>query len=484
MDGLECSEVLLSYLIKSNDIFRIDSSFFAKKYLLYEERLSAFPHTTVSKTGAEIKSFGAYSLNNEVEYVQEGIPFLRCLNIKEGFINDANMLFITPDAHELLWKSEVPPSTFLLTMSGTIGNAAIADENLSYPINSNQDIAKIRFNGKYSNQVALAFFMSRYGSYQIEREARGSVQQHVFLSQVETLRLPCFGSSLVATIEHCIKQAYFLRNQSNIIYEDALKEINHLIDSVEDGASPHKAENSISIKTLGNSFAISGRLDAEYYQPKYERLFDALSKIPTKKLGGPNGIASFKKSIEPGSELYSDNGIPFVRVSDVTRYGLSEPEIKLPVDFMENIDTLFPVKDTILFSKDGSVGIAYKLEENAKLITSGALLHLTVKNKHEILPDYLALVLNSRIVQLQAERDSNGAIIQHWKPSEIENVQIPVLSLNDQRRIAIQVQTSFSHRHHSVRLLSAAKQAVEMAIEQGEDAALAWLKDSASQLEV
>ena len=39
------------------------------------------------------------------------------------------------------------------------------------------------------------------------------------------------------------------------------------------------------------------------------------------------------------------------------------------------------------------------------------------------------------------------------------------------------VQKSFALRHQSKQLLEYAKQAVEMAIEQGEDTALAWLKD-------
>lgn len=111
------------------------------------------------------------------------------------------------------------------------------------------------------------------------------------------------------------------------------------------------------------------------------------------------------------------------------------------------------------------------------VITSGALLHLTVRNKAEVLPDYLTLVLNSPIVQLQAERDSNGAIIQHWKPSEIENVIIPVLDMDIQKEIATKVQESFALRKQSKQLLEYAKQAVEMAIEQGEDVAMEWLKD-------
>jgi hypothetical protein len=51
--------------------------------------------------------------------------------------------------------------------------------------------------------------------------------------------------------------------------------------------------------------------------------------------------------------------------------------------------------------------------ENAEMITSGALVHLKVKNKTELLPDCLSLILNSEIVQKQAERDSGGSIIVH-----------------------------------------------------------------------
>jgi restriction endonuclease S subunit len=127
-----------------------------------------------------------------------------------------------------------------------------------------------------------------------------------------------------------------------------------------------------------------------------------------------------------------------------------------------------------LLTKDGSVGIAYKVEEDLDYITSGALLHLTVKQKR-VLPDYLTLVLNSIIVQSQAERDAGGSIIQHWKPSEIGDVIIPILDDDTQKKITTDVQSSFSLRRQSEQLLNFAKQAVEMAIEEGEDIAMKWL---------
>ena len=95
----------------------------------------------------------------------------------------------------------------------------------------------------------------------------------------------------------------------------------------------------------------------------------------------------------------------------------------------------------------------------------------------DILPDYLTLVLNSPIVQLQAERDTNGAIIQHWKPSEIEKVVIPVLDMDKQIEISDKVEESFALRKKSKKLLEDAKRAVEIAIEQDEESAIEWLKD-------
>lgn len=52
---------------------------------------------------------------------------------------------------------------------------------------------------------------------------------------------------------------------------------------------------------------------------------------------------------------------------------------------------------------------------------------------------------------------------------------LPMIDEDVQKVIAAKVQESFALRQQSKQLLEYAKQAVEMAIEQGEDAALEWL---------
>ncbi|ULJ64211.1 restriction endonuclease subunit S [Wielerella bovis] len=216
---------------------------------------------------------------------------------------------------------------------------------------------------------------------------------------------------------------------------------------------------NVSVQSFSQSFGVSGRLDAEYYQPKFARLLQKLKQQNHKTLGE---LVHLQKSVEVGSENYRDEGLPFVRVADFSKFGISQTDKFVnPADFAGIIR---PKKDTILLSKDGTVGIAYRVQSNLEVITSGAIVHLSLKTD-EILPDYLALVLNSQAVQMQAERDAGGSIIQHWKPSEILEVVIPILPKEIQEMIADKVAQSFALKKQSEDLLNQAKMLVEMEIE-------------------
>ena len=224
-----------------------------------------------------------------------------------------------------------------------------------------------------------------------------------------------------------------------------------------------------TIKNLSETFAKTGRLDIEHYDEKYDRLFEEIGKSESLCLGK---LVTIAKSVEPGSDNYEEKGIPFIRVGDFTKFGITNPKIYLSAKRFK--DTIRPKKDTILLSKDGTVGIAYKLDRDEDIITSSAILHLSTNNK-KIMPEYLTLVLNSFIVRMQAERDAGGSIINHWKKSEIEKVKIPIIDMDKQRHISELVMESKSLREKSKKLLDIAVKSVEVAIEDGEEKALELL---------
>ena len=270
-------------------------------------------------------------------------------------------------------------------------------------------------------------------------------------------------------VENEISWGGVIDNQSVTKFEEMMKESTYYYRLAEwtllQELYSEKWESTSTANYSVKNYSVcqtSGRLDAEYYQPKYDALFAKLSCFECDTI---QNIATIKKSVEPGSDAYKESGIPFVRVSDVSKFEISEPNIFLSPDEYD-LKELQPKKDTILLSKDGSVGIAYKVDKDMNCITSGALLHLSVFNK-DYNPDYLTLVLNSIVVQMQAERDSNGAIIQHWKPSEIEQVIIPKLPKAIQESISEKIQESFALKAESKRLLEEAKMMVEREIEKG-----------------
>ncbi len=477
MDGLECTEVKYKELLIDNEKYRIDSEFYSKKYLQAYEKIKSISHGQISNLYETLTDFHAngsyetiaryFELLDEPDYAY----MVRTTDLeKENYTESVK--YVTKEAYEFLTKSKIFGGELLINKIGSPGRTYLMP-NLNMPVSLGMNLFLLRLKGNknISEEVAYLFFNTNIGKRIIERKINGTVPLTIDKEAIKSLYLPLFSKDFIEYLKSLIKQKEDLLKESKELYSLAVEKLNEAIGIERWEETPPV----YSIKSLTASYKTSGRLDAEYYHPKYDNLFDALSKHQTMPLSGNQGLVSIKKSIEPGSEAYQEEGVPFIRVSDVDKYEISTPPIMISKDIVPNVEELYPKKDTILLSKDGSIGIAYKLEKDVEAVTSGALLHLSVKNLDIILPDYLTLVLNSPIVQLQAERDCNGAVIQHWKPSDIEKVLIPILDMSVQKEIASKAQKSFRLRAESKRLLDLAVQTVEMAIETNEEEALLWL---------
>ena len=414
-----------------------------------------------------VRIAGGKRLPLNVNFSENGIKYARAEDVKDKFLNVDNSPFISDQIHDILSRYVTVYNDVLLTIVGnSIGDVAI--NKLHETINLTENCVRLLGEEQEVNSYLFCFLLSVYGQVQIKRETVGTAQPKLAIERIRLFKIPEFSDAFYSLIFDCVEASWQKLQCANNVYQKVSKHFEEYISFYQNN------EQIMQVKTLSESFIETGRLDAEYYQPKYDALFDTLSRLSTANLGGEDGLVSIKKSIEPGSEAYQDEGIPFVRVSDINKYGIVEPNIKLSHTVFPNIESLYPRKDTILLSKDGSVGIAYKVQEDMEVVTSGALLHLIVKDTNRVLPDYLTLVLNSKVVQLQAERDCNGAIIQHWKPSDIEKVCIPILDMKIQTEISDKVKESFRLRKESKQLLDKAIKTVEMAIEKGEKAAMLY----------
>lgn len=475
------SEIKYSEIIKKNPDLRMDSEYFKKEYIKF---FDSIVNNLVLDTVVDVK--GGKRLPLGEDFSQTGTPYIRAEDVKNTFVDYRNSPKISYRVYQQIKQYQTKMDDVLLTIVGnSIGDTGFVSFNLNI-CNLTENCVRL-VSKKINPKCLFAYFLSKYGQMQIEREKVGTAQPKLAIERIRRFRIPNFSPDFQSQIEQIVKSAQEKLSESKSLYAEAeeilLLELglknwqpgvnrdvgskNHhaeLVSAFNKNSPKYVWDNvNYSVKSFSD-FVKSGRLDSEYYQPKYDELFEHLAKYKCTKLGD---IVAIKKSIEPGSDSYIEEGIPFIRVSDVNKFEIKKTDLHLsPKEF--SIEVLRPHKDTILFSKDGTIGIAYKCEKDLDIITSGALLHLDVRNEN-ILPDYLTLVLNSIVTQLQAERDSNGAIIQHWKTDDIKKIIVPVLPMQTQSLIAEKIQKSFALRKQSKRLLEQAKRMVEEEIEKKEN---------------
>lgn len=407
------------------------------------------------------------------DFYNGNIAFIKTDNVRHGYIDRNFNDYLSELGNEQISRTTLQPNDIITTIIGAtekvVARSAIIQKDL-LPCNINQNIVQIRVNDAIISPYYVYFYLnSFYGKNYLYYYSRQTEQINLNCNEVSYVRIPRFSNKFQSLLDDIFVKSQLSVQNAEKGYKSAEELLN-----IELHINGIQNSKNYSIKSYLNSFCKTKRLDAEYYQDKYDKLFP-LIKNPEKL----SNIVKIAKSIEPGSDEYRQDGIPFIRVSDLSKFGISETEIYL--DKAKYKSAIKPKKDSILFSKDGSIGIAYKVEEDIDAVTSSALLHLTVKTT-DILPDYLALTLNSNVVQLQAERDSGGSIIEHWRLGDIKELVIPVLDIKIQTKIAQKVQESFRLRNRANDLLKKGIHSVEIAIEKNEEYASQWLIENTNEI--
>ena len=472
MKGLEISIIQKTEAFDPFFNARIDPEFFQKYYTGIYKKILSKDYELLGDVAFVTDGEHGNATTSEIGYSK----YYGARNVLSGILSDNGVEYISEQHHNKLKKSALIPRDVLISCVGAnVGYAAIVPDDIGIA-NIVRNVALIRSNSsEFINEYLHAYLCSSYGKNLYIRMNTGNAQPLVSLDYIKTV--PVFKPSM--DFQNKIKSFANLSldalKKSKDIYVNAET---LLLDTLGMADFSPSTEN-VNIKSFKESFAATGRLDAEYYQPKYEQL---MHKISAQAHARFIKLVSIKKSIEPGSDAYSDDedGLPFLRVADYSKHGITKPQKCLNAAFVaenrDELDALKPKKNTILFSKDGSVGEAYCLREDADFITSGAVLHLTVLDPEHVLPEYLTLALNSKLVKMQAERDAGGSIILHWRVGEIENVAVPLVDMPIQEKIAAMVQDSFSLKAESERLLDVSRRAVEIAIEQDENAGMAYIQ--------
>lgn len=452
--------------------YRLDAEFFSLEHLKIERLLLARNTKTLHQLRAPVVSGPFGSTLKSSAYRQTGIPFIRISDLSSFFIAKDSLVYIDESDNERIESSELLVGDLVLSKVGnTIGVVSkVTAEIGTCNISENNIGINLRHLDEITKNYVLVFLNCHYGQMQILRYISGNAQPKLNVSDIANVQVVLTKVGFRKTLSEDVNTAQRLYYESAIHYSQA----EQLLLS-ELGLLNWEPYHTLAYVRNYSQAAQVQRMDAEYFQPVYQVMFDRLnSSVRLDRLGK---LTTCTKGVEVGSSAYVDSGIPFWRVSNLTKYGLDDSSLNYISEELYNSLRLDfePQQGEILLSKDATPGIAYYLESLIRGIASSGILRLKVTNN--IPPHYLEIALNLLFVQMQIQQNTSGSVIKHWKPSEVRKTLIPRLSPAREVEIAELVKQSHAARRESKAILEKAKRAVEIAVEEGEDKAMDFLSN-------
>ena len=466
MDGLECCEVLMSQIFHNNPYFRIDAEFYNRNAVRIENIIHSLPHFYIERDMVVSGPFGS-TLKSE-SYLSSGdVPFIRIENIRGGFyINLQNIVYINQSDNERIKNSELHTDDIVLSKVGnTIGFFARVDERLGLcNISENNIGIKTSQYPAIQRKFILAYLNSNYAQALVLRRTSGNAQPKLNVGDVCMIPIPCFSERLYSMISQLIDKSEKVIVLSEKKYKETETVLAESLNlQIQKQSSPVVSEKAISI-----SYNVTGRLDAEYYQPKYDLIVSSLNT---------------QETLESICNLYDENYLPdeekyyrYIELANVGGFGeITETDSIVGEELPTRARRIVKTGQVIVSSIEGSL-------QSCALITDeldGALCStgFYVVDSEKINSETLLVLFKSEAIQELLKQRCSGTILTSINKDAFLSLPLPKIDEDIQAKISEQIKESFALRRKSKQLLEDAKRAVEIAIEQDEESAIEWLKE-------
>jgi restriction endonuclease S subunit len=240
---------------------------------------------------------------------------------------------------------------------------------------------------KRNKYFVWLFLHSDFGQSLLWRTASQTGQPHLNLPSIDALDIPIFSREFETIAENLYRTS--VKCKSDAVAAYAASE-SMLIAALGLGDFS-QSNGTMNLKSFRDSFASTGRLDAEHYQPKYDQLHQALIAYS----GGTTTVGELAGEIANGAEVreYQESGTPYLRVGDLKFLDIEASSVvkihpKSAETGLEKID--LQVGD-VLISRSGSLAISAVVEAPwDKALISSHLIRLRIVDKR-INPYFLAL---------------------------------------------------------------------------------------------
>ncbi len=465
LEGLEVSEIKLSELVLENRTTRIDSEFFKKEYLQNISTLINY-RSGNEKLEKYINHISGGATPLGAQYFNKGIPFLRVQNIMQNYFNLNEVVFINNTQDKEIKRSRLKEKDVLLTITGvSFGKSAVVPKELENA-NINQHLVKITLHRNLNPYFLSTFLNSKFGKLQSDKNIVGVTRPALDYEVIKNFIIPNLDVDFQLEIENTIRQAYAVEQNAKFLYTEAenilLKEL-----GLNNWQPTIKNNNT---KTLKESFLSSGRIDAEYYQPKYDEIEE---KIINYK-GGFDQVKNICNLKTQNFQPQDDVIYNYIELANIGSNGvIKDVTLNEGKDLPSRARRIVKTNDVIVSSVEGSLASCAIIpkEFNNAICSTG----FYVINSKNINSETLLLLFKTAVIHLM-EKGCSGTILTAINNEEFFKIPLPTIDENIQKTISDKIQQSFALQSKSKQLLEAAKKAVEMAIEQNEEMAMDYLK--------
>ena len=317
------------------------------------------------------------------------------------------------------------------------------------------------------------YFLCKYGKLLVDRgETGGTGQSTLTTSYLKSIPVPRFNNE--EQIGKLLEEIEQLKISSNRIY----KEAKTLILS-ELGLTHWQPKHELSFIKNYSDTQQAGRIDAEYYQPKYDDIIKAIKNYS----GGWDTLEKLITSKNKNFRPKDNEQYQYIELANIARNGeitdcMLEEGQDLPTRARRKVAT----GDVIVSSIEGSLSSIALIEQEYDKALCSTGFHV-VNSKHYN-SETLLVLLKCIVGQLQLKKGCSGTILTAINKEEFKKIILPKVDGTKQIQIQKKITESFNLRKQSKHLLETAKKAVEMAIEQDEQTAIKWLKNEVREMQI
>lgn len=462
LERLEISIIKMSVCRNILD-FRVDASTYKKIYLKEEEILDQMGTVPIGDIVTSIQNFGAYSLCNEINFVDTGIPFLMTQNIRDNYIDWSGVRNIDLKSHQILYKSHCSNNQVLITMAGEyLGRAAVYDKD--FVCSSNQAIAKLSLIDGYSPYYVSTFINCRYGQDQISRFKTVTGQPNINMGLIKYLQIPNVSDELCLAIEKTV----LLANQKLLEANKKIEAAESIITKILRVYDWVIRKETISVRTY-RQLCNAERMDSEYFQMKYDD-YDAY----VKNFSGGYTTPSEKFECVKTKCSHELAEYSYVEIGDIdVGNGANTPHIVSEEDLPANAKIMTKIGDIIISTVRPYRGAVSILDKDG-LLVSGAF--TVLREKGDYPAETLQILLRTPIYKDWLLKYNVGTSYPVIKDKDVLNLPIPIFDDRTNGEIKKLVKESNDLFNSAKELLELAKTAVETAIEKNESEAINLLK--------